>query len=167
MAAMKTQAFPQTQLSRAVLVASLTLVGLLGGALPAAAQPGGPCTIVSDATIAPAHAIQSVQLPTLESCAVRDDAGNPDISIMHITGPIDTTGLPLPGQADASAPAIESAPVDGFGDSAKLLRLPVGDGDGTLLMLRVQRGSEVFGFNTLDGPDSPARLLDLAKKVLG
>jgi hypothetical protein len=73
--------------------------------------------------------------------------------------------VPLPGQAAAGDAQVESTPADGFVDSAVLLRVPV-DGE-KLLILRVQRGDEVFGFNILDGPDSPDRLITLARKVLG
>jgi hypothetical protein len=148
-------------LSRVVVVTTIAVSGLFAGGLPAAAQAGGACTFVSDAAIAPARAIQSIYVPGMESCAVLDDSGDADTSILHITGPIDTTGLPTD---DASAAAIESTPVDGFGGSAMLLRIPVDDA--TLLSLRVQRGDEVFGFNTKDGPDSASRLLTLAQKVL-
>jgi hypothetical protein len=113
--------------------------------------------------IAPAHAIQSVNVPGLESCAVQDGAATP-ITIMHISGPIDPADVAGQGQASGPPPAIERTPVDGIGDSAVLLRIPVDDQ--TLVSLRVQRGEDVYAFNGADEPETPGRLFALAKVVL-
>jgi hypothetical protein len=137
----------------------------LSTAVASAAQsiPGGPCSFVSDAVIAPAHAIQSVNVPGLESCAVQDGAASP-ITIMHISGPIDPADLAGEGETSGAAPPIESTPVDGIGDSAVLLRIPVDDQ--TVVSLRVQRGQDVYAFNGADLPETPDRLISLAKAIL-
>jgi hypothetical protein len=67
--------------------------------------------------------------------------------------------------AAGAAPPIESTPVGGIGDSAVLLRIPVDDQ--MLVSLRVQRGDDVYAFNGADAPETPDRLLTLAKAVLG
>jgi len=134
------------------------------GATAAQTGPGVPCGIVSDAVIAPAHAIETVNVPGLESCAVQDGAATP-ITILHISGPIDPADMAGEGQTSGAAPAIESTPVGGIGDSAVLLRIPVDDE--TLVSLRVQRGDDVYAFNGADAPDTPERLVTLAKAVLG
>jgi len=137
-----------------------------GSVVATAAQtgPGGPCSMVSDAAIAPAHAIETVNVPGLESCAVQDGAATP-ITILHISGPIDPADIADQGQAPGAAPPIETTPVDSIGDSAVLLRIPVDDE--TLVSLRVQRGDDVYAFNGADAPETPDRLISLAKAVLG
>lgn len=151
---------------RAALCLCTVTVALSGTAAAALAQsgPGGPCSIVSDAVIAPARAIQSVNVPGLESCAVQDGAATP-MTIMHISGPIDPADMGGDGEASGASPPIESTPVDGIGDSAVLLRIPVDDE--TLVSLRVQRGHDVYAFNGADAPETPDRLITLAKAVLG
>lgn len=143
-----------------MILSAVVLLFALSAAQP---SPGGPCGMVADAAVAPARAVQGFNIPSMQSCAVDDGASTP-ITILHITGPIDTTGVSIPG-APAAAAAIESTPVDGFGDSAVLLRIPVGEG--TLVSLRVQRGAEVYAFNSDDAPDTPDRLMSLARIVLG
>ena len=64
-----------------------------------------------------------------------------------------------------AAPPIERTPVDEIGDSAVLLRIPVDDQ--MLVSLRVQRGDDVYAFNAADAPETPDRLITLAKAVLG
>jgi hypothetical protein len=130
---------------------------------PAAAQPGGPCTFIADSTVAPAHAFQAFKIPSVESCAVDDGVSNP-ISILHISGALDPDDVNVPGAASAAAPPIETTPIDGLGDSAKVLRFMLDEG--VLVSLRVQRGSEVFAFNTEDAPDAQSRLTALATTVL-
>jgi hypothetical protein len=151
---------------RAALCLCTAAAALSGTAVAAAAQsgPGGSCSMVSDAVIAPARAFQSVNVPGLESCAVQDGAATP-ITILHISGPIDPADIADQGQGSGAAPAIERTPVDGIGDSAVLLRLPVDDQ--TVVSLRVQRGDDVYAFNGADAPETPNRLLSLAKAVLG
>ena len=144
---------------------------LLASALPAAAQPGGPCTLVSNDALsaalgAPAQAVEAIAIPGLVSCGVLSDADD-DISIMHITVAPDALqdgSLTLPGMAEPSG-QVQITPADGLGYSAEFLRIPV-DGD-TLLSLRVQVGdSDVYAFNTRDAADAPARLTALGKAVL-
>lgn len=137
----------------------------IGSAVATTAQsgPGGPCGIVSDAVIAPAHAIESVNVPGLESCAVQDGAATP-LSILHISGPIDPADMADEGEGSGAPPPIERTPVAGIGDSAVLLRIPVDDQ--TLLSLRVQRGDDVYAFNGPDTPGTPDRLINLARAVL-
>jgi hypothetical protein len=148
------------------LIAVLATLGSLNGASVVAAQsrPGGPCTIVSDAVIAPAHAIQGLDAPGVESCAVQDAAGAP-IAIFHISGPIDPDDIAVRGTVPAAPAPIESMPVDGIGDSAVLVRVTIGDK--VLVSLRVQHGDDVFAFNAADSPETPDRLVALAKAVLG
>ena len=150
----------------AALCVGTAAAALSGAVVATAAQsgPGGPCSIVSDAVIAPAHAIQSVNVPGLESCAVQDGTATP-ITILHISGPIDPADMAGQGQASGPPPAIERTQVDGIGDSAVLLRIPVDDE--TLVSLRVQRGDDVYAFNGADAPETPDRLFALAKAVLG
>lgn len=83
--------------------------------------------------------------------------------LIHITGSIDLSDTSLPGGPE---PPIERTPVDGIGDSALLLRISVENTD-VLVSLRVQRGNEVFAFNTADAPDARDRLIALARVVLG
>lgn len=150
---------------RAVLCLCTVTAALSVAAVATAAQSrGGPCSFVSDAVIAPAHAIETVRAPGLESCAVQDGAATP-ITILHISGPIDPADFVDESEASGAPPPIERTPVDGIGDSALLLRIPVDDQ--TLVSLRVQRGDDVYAFNTADAPETPARLITLAKAVLG
>lgn len=150
---------------RAALCLSTAAVALSGSGVAIAAQsgPGGPCTIVPDAAIAPARTIQSINVPGLESCAVQDGAATP-LTIMHISGPIDPADMAVEGQASGPPPAIDRTPVDGIGDSAVLLRIHVDDQ--TLVSLRVQRGDDVYAFNGPDAPETPDRLITLARAVL-
>ena len=156
---------PMFQLLRATgyLIA---ILATLGGAGVAAAQsaPGGPCDLVSDAMIAPAHAIQGLNAPGLESCAVQDGAAAP-VAIYHISGPIDPDELAVPGAPPSALASSESAAVDGVGDSALLQRGTI-DGK-AVVSLRVQRADEVFAFITEDSPGVADRLIALAKVVLG
>jgi hypothetical protein len=151
---------------RAAVCLCMAAAASFGTAAAAAAQtaPGAPCSLVLDAVIAPAHAIETVKVPGFESCAVQDGAATP-ITILHISGPIDPADVTDQGQGPGAAPPIESTPVGGIGDSAVLLRIPVDDE--TLVSLRVQRGDDVYAFNGADAPETPDRLLSLAKAVLG
>ena len=151
---------------RAAVCLCMAAAASFGSAGAAAAQtgPGGPCGIVSDAAIAPAHAIETINVPGLESCAVQDGAATPMI-VLHISGPIDPADMAGEGQASGAAPPIERTPVAGIGDSAVLLRIPVDDQ--TLVSLRVHRGDDVYAFNGPDAPETPDRLITLAKAVLG
>lgn len=152
---------------RAALCLCTAAAALSGTAVAAAAQSGlgGPCGIVSEAAIAPAHAIETVNVPGLESCAVEDGAATA-ITILRISGPTDPAAdMAGQGQGFGAAPAIERTPVDGIGDSAVLLRIPVDDQ--TVVSLRVQRGDDVYAFNGADAPETPDRLITLAKAVLG
>jgi hypothetical protein len=144
---------------------------VLASALPVAAQPGGPCTLVSDDALSaalgsPARAVEAIAVPGLVSCGVLSD-GNDDLSIMHITAAPDALlegSLPMPGMAEPAG-QVEITPAIGLGYSAEFLRIPV-DGD-TLLSLRVQVGdSDVYAFNTRDTAEAPARLMALGKAVL-
>lgn len=67
--------------------------------------------------------------------------------------------------AAGALPPIERTPVSGIGNSAVLLRIPVDDQ--ILVSLRVQRGDDEYAFNAPDAPDTPERLVTLAKAVLG
>lgn len=67
--------------------------------------------------------------------------------------------------AGTGGPPIETTPVDGIGDSAVLLRIPVDDQ--ILVSLRVQRGADEYAFNAADAPETPDRLITLAKAVVG
>jgi hypothetical protein len=143
--------------------------------LPAAAQPGGPCALAPDAVLAQAlgpsaHGIQGLTAPGLESCGVTA-AGQPTISIYHITGGLDPQDLTTPigpaqdGDSDQSATNVQVTPADGLGDQAAFLTIDVGEA-GTLLSLRVQRGAEIYAFNTRDAPEAQATLLQVGKAVL-
>jgi hypothetical protein len=150
----------------AYLIAVLPILGgSLNGVSVAAAQgaPGGACAIVSDAMIAPAHAIQGLNAPGLESCVVRGGTGR-SIAIYHITGPVDPDDIAMPGPLPATLASTESVPVAGIGDSAVLQRGTI-DGK-ALVSLRVQRADEVFAFIADDASETPDRLLVLAKAVL-
>jgi hypothetical protein len=135
-------------------------------AAAAAAQssPSGPCSFLPDAVIAPAHAFETVKVPGLESCAVQDGDASV-ITVLHISGPIDPGDVAGEGLPSSAPTSIDTRPVDGIGDSAVLLRIPVDDQ--TLVSLRVQRGDDVYAFNTADAPETPDRLFSLAKTVLG
>jgi hypothetical protein len=158
----------------AIVLSSATLLG--AASWPAAAQPGGPCGIASDDVLAQAlgpaaHGVQAFSVPGLESCSVSqgDDANAAGITILHVSGPMTPQDLGAPiGPAGGAGPApdqIQRTPVDGIGDSALLLKIPVGDA-GVLVSLRVQRGADVYAFNTQDAADAPARLTALAQAVL-
>ena len=176
-------------------VARLLALGVAGwaaltaAALPAAAQPGGPCMLAPDTVLVPvlgpsAHGVQGLAMPGLESCSVRE-ATHPSIAIYHISGPFepgdltaplgpDQTGTPgTPRDADPGAeapdrqgPGVQVTPVGGLGDGALFLTIPVGPDGAPLLSLRVQRGADVFAFNTPDAPDGQARLMAVARAVL-
>jgi hypothetical protein len=121
--------------------------------------------MVSDAVIAPAHAIQGLNAPGLESCAVQDDAAAP-IAIYHISGPLDPDDSSAPGPlAAALASNSESVAVAGIGDSAVLQRGTIAGK--AVVSLRVQRADEVFAFIAEDSPGTADRLTALAKVVLG
>jgi hypothetical protein len=168
-------------------VARLLVLGVTGWAsltaavLPAAAQPGGPCALAPDAVLVSAlgpsaHGVQGLTAPDLESCSV-GEATHPSIAIYHISGPFgpDELTAPLgPGQTgapgasrdvDQQGPDVQVTPADGLSDPAVFLKIPLGDA-GTLLVLRVQHGADVFAFNTPDAPDGQARLMALARAVL-
>jgi hypothetical protein len=158
----------------AVVLSSATLLG--AASWPAAAQPGGPCGIVPDDVLKQvlgpaAQGVQAFSVPGLESCSVSDggDASATGITILHVSGPMTPQDLGAPigpaGSAGPSADQIQRTPVDGIGDSALLLKIPVGDA-GVLDSLRVQHGADVYAFNTKDAPDAPARLTALAQVVL-
>jgi hypothetical protein len=142
--------------------------------LPAAAQPGGPCALAPDAVLAQAlgpsaHGIQGLTAPGLESCGVAA-AGQPTISIYHITTASDPEDLTAPiggpqDGADQQASNAQVTPVDGFGDQAVFLTISVGEA-GTLRSLRVQRGAEIYAFNTRDAPEAQATLMAVGKVVL-
>lgn len=148
------------RLFRFMLTLSLTFsAALLCGSSLAAAQPGGPCGLLTDA-----RAFQTIKLPTLESCAIQDDSDNV-MTIFHITGPISTGDTQMPGVPPGTPGTdIEKTPVDGIGDSAMLLRIHTDEG--VLVVLRVQLGSDVYGFNAEDAPDASPRLMALARQVL-
>jgi hypothetical protein len=76
-----------------------------------------------------------------------------------LTAPIGP-GAPI-GTNDS---AVRTVPVDGIGDSAMFLFIPVNGG--TLLSLRVQSGSDIYAFNAQDDPEAQATLLALANAVL-
>jgi hypothetical protein len=154
-------------------VASCAL--LIASTLPTAAQPGGPCALAPDAVLAKAlgpsaHGIQGLTAPDLESCGVAA-AGKPNISIFHITigsDPEDLTAPIGPTQdagADQPAQVVQVTPVDGFGDQAVFIAIPVGDA-GTVISLRVQRGAEIYAFNTRDAPEAQATLMEVGRAVL-
>lgn len=145
---------------------------LLVSALPAAAQPGGPCALASDDVVTaalggPAHAVESISIPGLVSCGVSSMADD-DFSIMHITTTPDAlleSSLPMGGGAPEQTAQVEVTPAEGLGYPAMFLRIPV-DGD-TLLSLRVQVGdTDVYAFNAHYAADAPARLTALGKAVL-
>jgi hypothetical protein len=148
---------------------------LIASNLPAAAQPGGPCALAPDAVLAQAlgpsaHGTQGLSAPGLESCGVAA-AGQPTISIYHITSGSDPEDLTAPigpakdGAANQPATNVQVTPADGFGEGAIFLAIPVG-GAGTLISLRVQRGAEIYAFNTRDAPDAQATLMAVGKAVL-
>jgi hypothetical protein len=158
-----------------ISVGFATCALLMVSSLTAAAQPGGPCALAPDAVLAQAlgpsaHGIQGLTAPGLESCGITA-AGQPTISIYHITVGSDPEDLTAPigpaqdGAADQSPANVQVTPADGFGDQAVFLSIPVGEA-GTLLSLRVQRGSEIYAFNTRDAPDAQATLMGVGKAVL-
>jgi hypothetical protein len=79
-----------------------------------------------------------------------------------LTAPI---GPPQDDAANQPAADVQVTPVDGFGDQAVFLSIPVGDG-GTVISLRVQRGAEIYAFNTQDAPDAQAKLIAVGTAVL-
>src|SRR5262249_8783346 len=138
---------------RIISVGFATCALLIGSSLPVAAQAGGPCAFAPDAVLAQAlgpstRGVQGLTAPGLESCGVAT-AGQPTISIYHITGGLDPDDLTAPigtaqdGAADQPSANVEVTPVAGFGDQAVFLTIPIGEA-GTLLSLRVQRGDEVY-----------------------
>jgi len=150
----------------------LTGSGLLfASALPAAATPGGPCSFASDDVVsqalgAPAHVIQAIESPDLQTCAVLNPNGGSPVSLFKINAQSDLLAdAQLPG-SDGAGPTnpVQVEPVSGLGDSAVYLHLAV-DTD-TMLSLRVQVGTTVYAFNAEDTPDAPATLLALGKAVL-
>jgi hypothetical protein len=155
------------------LALGLTGSGLLiASALPAAAAPGGPCSFASDDVVgqalgAPAHVIQGIDTPDLQTCAVLNPNGGAPLSLFKINAQADLLGdtqLPGPDSAAQSNP-VQVEPVSGLGDSAAYLHLAV-DTE-TMLSLRVQVGTTVYAFNAQDTPDAPATLMALGKAVLG
>jgi hypothetical protein len=64
----------------------------------------------------------------------------------------------------AGGPPIETTPIEGIGDSAVLLRIPVDDQ--MLVSLRVQCGADEYTFNAADALDMPDRLFSVAKETL-
>jgi hypothetical protein len=155
------------------LALGLTSGGLLfASALPAAAAPGGPCSFASDDVVSqalgsPTHAVQGIELPDLQTCAVIDPSGGSPLSMFKIDSSSDSlTDAGLPG-SDVSTPPtpVQVDPVDGIGDSAAYLHLAIDDK--TMLSLRVQVGTIVYAFNAPDTADAPAKLMTLGKAVLG
>jgi hypothetical protein len=163
---------PMNRLVQA-LALGLTSGGLLiASALPAAATPGGPCSFASDDVVSqalgtPTRAIQGLDDPDLQTCAVINPGGGSPLSIFKINAQaVDSLTEGLPG-ADGAAPTppVQVDPVGGLGDSAAYLHIPVA-GD-TMLSLRVQVGDTVYAFNAKETADAPAMLMSLGKAVLG
>ena len=163
------------RMSQTLSVGFASCALLIASNLPASAQPGGPCALAPDAVLAQAlgptaHGIQGLTAPGLESCGVAA-AGQPTISIYHITGGVDPDDLTAPigpgqdGAADQPTAKVQVTPADGVGDQAVFLTISVGEA-GTLLSYRVQRGAEIYAFNTRDAPEARSTLIEVGKAVL-
>jgi hypothetical protein len=163
---------PMNRLVHALALGLTSGALLMTAALPAAAAPGGPCSFASDDVVSqalgtPSRAIQGLDDPDLQTCAVINPSGGSPLSIFKINASaVDSMTAGLPG-ADGSAPTqpVQVDPVGGLGDSAAYLHIPV-DGD-TMLSLRVQVGDTVYAFNAKETADAPATLMSLGKAVLG
>ena len=177
------------RVSRLIAI-SLTSGGLLAGTvLPAAAQPTTQCAIASDAVISqalgPAAHAQGLVTPVgMDTCLVFDGSSDKPITVLHLTGILDPSGLAQPaagapsfnkftppwfvqGTPDATSMSSASASaqsVPGLGDYAMLLSAT--QGGQTVTTLTVVSGTDTFSFVSEGGTDAPTKLPTLAKAVI-
>jgi hypothetical protein len=171
-----------------LLVGSGLLVLLVVRAVPVAAQPGGPCSLISDDALSqalggPAHAqsLFSNAAPANTSGPVVSDmcyaqlGGQNVLVMMHMVGvqsPGDTNGVlgltqggaaaGLGGAVDPSTLAM--APISGVGDAAVLLTATRGADQYAQLI--VWSGTDGFSFAATGLADPQTTLTDLAQAVL-
>jgi hypothetical protein len=123
-----------------------------------------PDVLLAQALGPGARAHQGLSIPgNLETCAIADGSGQASISVFHISGGFDADSVPA--APSSSGVDVEVTPAGGVGDSAMYLLIKLDDGP--LLSLRVQRGSDVYAFNTQDSPGARDRLMALAQATLG
>jgi hypothetical protein len=171
------------------LIATLCggLLVLATGTLPAAAQVGGPCTMISDSALSQAlgtstHALGIVSNPAAvnagqdaiaEMCVAQMSADN-GLMITHMVGvqaPGDANaalsinqGGPFAGLAAVDPTLLTSTPISGLGDTAVLLS---GNKNGqTYGILVVWRGTEGFSLIGSGLTDPQTNLTGVAQAIL-
>jgi hypothetical protein len=167
------------------LALSLTTAALLlvmpGSSL--AAQDKPPCPFTSDSVVAPAlgspvHGFASATAPGFDGCEFGDltiyRQSGPDVaSNLGLAGLAQNIVLGLPAEVAAQVgalgvgrtidvPGYQLATLSDLGDAA----LWVKDSSFGVDTLVVQRGSEVFAFQVLDGPSAQATTTAVARAVI-
>jgi hypothetical protein len=155
-------------------------------ALPAAAQPGGPCPIIPDDALtqllgSPQHAVSVfATAPSVDSgtgphvtatCVVGQTAQNA-VVMTHMVGvqsPGDLSGTPsltqgTPGGIPIDPSAATTTQISGLGDAAVLLT--TNRGDQPFAMLVVWSGSDGYSFQATGLSDAQTTLTGLAQAVL-
>ena len=174
-------------MKRLIATVCTGLFVLATGAVPAAAQVGGPCTMISDAALSQAlgtssHALGIVsnsaavnggENAVAEMCVAQLSGGN-GLMITHIVGvqsPGDANaalsinqGGPLSALAAVDPTVLTSTPISGLGDTAVLLS---GDKDGEPIgVLVVWRGAEAFSLIGSGVGDPQTSLTAVAQAIL-
>ena len=163
------------------------LVVLAHGALPAAAQPGGPCSLVSDDALSralgtSAHALGIVSNPAaatvgqtaIAEMCVTQLSGDNALMITHMVGvqsPGDASAAlsmsqrgPLTGLSAIDPAILTTTPISGLGDTAVLLS---GNEDGQSYgVLVVWRGTEGFSLIGSGLTDPQTSLTGVAQAIL-
>jgi hypothetical protein len=162
------------------------LIVLAAGALPAAAQPGGPCSLVSDDSLSQAlgttaHALGIISnsagasgQSTIADMCVAQLGGDNNLMITHminVQAPGDASaalsiaqGGPLGGLAAVDPALLTTTPITGLGDTAVLLS---GTKNGsTYGILVVWRGSEGYTLIGSGLADPQTNLTGVAQAIL-
>jgi hypothetical protein len=163
------------------------LVVLAAGALPVAAQPGGPCSLISDDALSQAlgtsvHALGIVSNPAAgtngqnaiaDMCVTQFSGGNA-LMMTHMVGvnsPGDASAAlsatqngPFAGLAAVDPTVLTTTPVSGLGDTAILMS---GNKDGQSIgILVVWRGTEGFSLIGSGLADPQTNLTGVAQAIL-
>lgn len=160
---------------------------LVAGALPAAAQPGGPCSMISDDALtqalgSPAHAIgitsnpnaASAGEPMVAEMCVAQLGGDNALMITHmvnVQAPGDVSSMlagaqagPIAALANVDPSLLTATPVSGVGDIAVLLS---GTKDGKPYgILSAWRGTDGFSLIASGAADPQTSLPAVAQAIL-
>ena len=160
---------------------------VVAGVVPAAAQPGGPCTMISDDMLSqvvgsPAHALGIISNPAaanagqsaVSEMCVAQMSGGSAVMMTHMVGvqsPGDTNaalamnqGGPFAALAAVDPSVLTSTTITGLGDTAVLMS---GNKDGqTIGVLVAWRGTEGFSLIGSGLADPQTTLTGVAQAIL-